>query len=180
MKLLGIVLSFLFGKMNSRNKGIKESALEVFEEVSRRSRKVAFLSVLSIGAISFFCGGLFISIANGTAQYDSAGIIYWSSTFITGLVVSFLAACILAYVFLVAWPGANLQLGASKNIKKEETIHVTEHTSPLEHALSLLIMDFVKEREHRRHTPTATTTPNESYSSDRESHSTHEERSNVH
>lgn len=151
MKMLGLVLSFLFGKMNSKTSSIKESALEIFEEITHRSRKMVFLSILGIGAVAFFTGGLFISLLDATRQYDTQGVVYWSSTLIAGGVIALLAAGLIAYVFMRAWPGASPSNVIMKETKEEVHHH---HTSSLEQALAVLVMDFVKEREHRRAHPT--------------------------
>lgn len=157
MQLLAMIMSFIFGRMNKQTTSIRESALEIFEEAIGKSRKVVVLTLAGLGAVTFFCGGIFIAILDATTQYDRNGFIAFSSTLGAGLTLVLLAAIGFAVVFARAWPGA------TKHVEVREEIH-HHQSSGLEQALSILVMDFVKERELKRQqsapvAPTATTPP---------------------
>lgn len=145
MRWLGMVLSFLFGRMNTKPKSFREIAMEIFDDVSRRSRKVVSLTLAGLAAVIFFCGGVFISIIDGTTQYDRLGAVNWTATFGAGVALILLAVAVFAGVFLRAWPGA---LQRHSRVPPHQETSVLP--SALEQALAALVMDFVKERELRR------------------------------
>ncbi|KHD87799.1 MAG: hypothetical protein OM95_12360 [Bdellovibrio sp. ArHS] len=154
MKWLALVLSFVFGRLNMRPRGFKDAAIEIFDEVSFRSRRMVTLILVGVAAVIFFTGGLFISLLDLSMQWDRTGSILWSATLSTGVGLIVLASAAFAVVFLRAWPGA---VKAKQQIKRklkheqeEEEAELQRHPSSLEQALSALVMDFVKEREIRR------------------------------
>lgn len=143
MQWLAIALSFLFGKKSPRLKSFKEIAVEIFDEIAIKSRPLITLTLTALGAMLLLCGGLFIVILELTAQYDRIGHLSWSATLLGGMGLTFLATFVFATIFLMAWPTPTIPSRSSM----EEPLRTT---SPLEAALSALIMDFVKEREVRR------------------------------
>ncbi|WP_415062569.1 hypothetical protein [Bdellovibrio sp.] len=145
MRWLGMVLSFLFGRLNTKPKSFREIALEIFDDVSRRSRKIVSLTLAGLGAVIFFCGGLFISIIDGTTQYDRFGMVNWTATFGAGVTLILFATAVFAVVFLRAWPGAT-----QRHSRIPPHHEAPPPPSALEQALAALVMDFVKERELRR------------------------------
>jgi hypothetical protein len=102
------------------------------------------LVLAGLSAVIFFCGGLFITILESTLQYDRVGYVTLSSTLGAGIILFCMAALGFAYVFAYAWPGASRQV---KEAVKPEHQH---HASTLEQALTVLVLDFVKDREIRR------------------------------
>lgn len=154
MKWLALVLSFVFGRLNMRPRGFKDAAIEIFDEVSFRSRRMVTLILVGVASVIFFTGGLFISLLDLSMQWDRTGSIVWSATLSTGVGLIVLASAAFAVVFLRAWPGATK---AKQDIKRklkhereEEEMEQHKRPSSLEHALSALVMDYVKEREIRR------------------------------
>lgn len=151
MKWLMLMLTLAFRKFGSRPASLKETALEIFEEVSHKSRRIVSLTLTGIAAVIFFCGGIFISIINATTQYDNNGDIYLTATLSGGLILIAIAAITFGLVFLRAWPGVAQE--RRKPSKEEANVRGTG----LEQALSTLIMDFVKDREMRREGPSSAT-----------------------
>ena len=144
MKLIPMILSFVMGRLNSKHsKGLRESAMEIFDEVTFRSRSIVTLTLGGLGAVILLCGGVFIAILDATTQYDRSGIIVWTATFGAGVTLVLLAGLTFALVFMKAWPRPAL-------VSSKEAPLATAGTSPLEAALATLVMDFVKEREVRR------------------------------
>ncbi|KYG64325.1 hypothetical protein AZI87_13920 [Bdellovibrio bacteriovorus] len=153
MKWLALVLSFVFGRLNMRPRGFKDAAIEIFDEVSFRSRRMVTLILVGVASVIFFTGGLFISLLDLSMQWDRTGSIVWSATLSTGVGLILLASAAFAVVFLRAWPGATKakqQIKRKHKHEQEEEEMDRKRPTSLEHALSALVMDYVKEREIRR------------------------------
>jgi|GEM_PF-1480719 len=148
MKWLAMLLSLVFGRATrSRGPTLKETALEIFNEVIHESRKFITLTMGALAAVLIFCAGFFIALLNGTTQYDRGGSVAWTATLGAGVVLMLLAIAIFGVIFLRAWPGIKQRRIAKQ--KREES-RLYHEAAPLETALSLLVMDFIKEREERR------------------------------
>ena len=145
MKLIPMILSFVMGRLNSKpSKGLREAAMEIFDEVTYRSRRIVTLTLGGLGAVILLCGGVFIALLDATNQFDRTGSIAWTATFGAGVILVLLAGLTFALVFMKAWPRPSFA-------ENQET-HTSAGTSPVEAALATLILDFVKEREARRNT----------------------------
>lgn len=154
MKWLMLMLSFAFRK-SPKTPSLKETALEIFEEVSHKSRRIVSLTLTGIAAVIFFCGGFFISLFNATTQYDSTGNVFLTATLSGGLGLIALAAITFGLVFLRAWPGV---------IEEKHRAKAEQAQAPggsLEQALAMLVRDFVKEREMRRQSEASAEPPEE-------------------
>lgn len=146
MKWLVVALSFIYKKMTSqRSPSLKETAVEIFEEISHKSRRIVALTLAGVGAVIFLTGGFFISLINATTQYDEAGKVAMSATLSGGLGLIVLALITFGVVFLQAWPGIQKRKRHEKELKEAAMAG-----GPLEQALALLVTDYVKEREMRR------------------------------
>jgi len=145
MKWLGLILTFLFEKMTSHGPSLKDSAVAIFEELTYKSRKTMSLILAGFASIIFLCGGFFISLIDATGQFDREGSIRMTSTFIAGLLLVAIAVFVFAWIFGSAWPGVK-----EHAVHAEDTASRAGAGSPLELALSALLMDFVKEREFKR------------------------------
>ncbi|XGC82125.1 hypothetical protein ACES2L_06460 [Bdellovibrio bacteriovorus] len=153
MHWLGMIAKFLFSRMSSSNrhhKSLKDSAVEVFEEISKKSRKIVTLSIMAIGGVLLFVAGFFIALLNLTMQYDRVGYVSFTATLGAGVGLMVVAAAMFAWIFLGAWPGASDTRKAMKKAKKEVKERVEETPNTLEGALSLLVLDYVKERQEKR------------------------------
>lgn len=158
MKWLFVALSFIYRKMTShRSPSLKETAVEIFEEISHKSRKMVALTLAGVAAVIFLTGGFFISLINATTQYDEIGEVAMSATLSGGLGLILLALITFGVVFLQAWPGIKKRKQHEKEMKEAAMAG-----GPLEQALALLVTDFVKEREMRRTARQTGYTPGES------------------
>ncbi len=137
-----IVNALLF---RNKNHSAKDVALEVFEELTFRSRRVITLSLTALASVIFFCGGIFIAVLSATSQYDRSGTILWTSTFGSGVTLIVLASIAFAVVFLRAWPGVH---EAAPRMRSKNA----RPAAGLDEALSALVMDFVDSRRQRRQT----------------------------
>jgi hypothetical protein len=169
LKWIEIIASFFIGKMQpTQGPGLRETAIALFEEITYKSRKTVSLVVISFAAAIFALGGFFISLLNATMQYDRDGVITFTSTFISGLVLIAIAVGTFAWVFGSAWPGTKKFKGLEMHGPKHHAHEPLPHELPerplhqpssLEQALSALVMDFVKERELRRSESAAALSP---------------------
>lgn len=145
MQWLAMIITYFFGRKSNKTKSLKEIAIEIFDEISFRSRKIVTLSMMALGAVIIFCGGFFIALIEATSQYDRVGYVGWSATLVAGLGLIAIASAVFATVFARAWPTP--QSYYHEQIHEQAT---PPPTSGIEAALSALIMDFVKERELKR------------------------------
>lgn len=144
MKWLSLLFSFFLGKFNlSRPQGLsfKESINLLFDEIAYRSRKPAMLALGGLVCVTLLCGGFFMGLIDLTNQYDQEGAVRATAGSITGFALAAIAIGIFTWIFKSAWPGV-------KAVEKTE--EAKENPSGLEQALTLLVMDFIKEREFKR------------------------------
>lgn len=153
MKWLSLILPFFLGfghKPAKPRRSLKETALEIYDAITIRSRTAVFLTMAGLCAIAFICGGFFMFLLESTGQYDRAGVIVWNSTLITSGILVLLALGGLGYVYFMAWPGVRAARNRQE-VREEEERRQHEHpVGSLEQALAALVMDFVKEREFKR------------------------------
>ncbi|MEN0059469.1 MAG: hypothetical protein AAGB31_11590 [Bdellovibrio sp.] len=150
MQWIAMILSFVFGRLNSKPSALRQTALEIFEDVSHHSRKVVALSMAGFASIVLFCGGIFISLLNMTMQYDQAGVITGSATLGAGLTLIVLSAGTFSYIFMTVWPGLRLRSSYLQRKQEAQQQAASSHAPHLEQALAALVMDFVKDREIKR------------------------------
>lgn len=144
MQWLAMIITYFFGRRSSKSKSLKEIALEVYEEISAKSRRLITLTLSGLGAVILFCGGFFVSLLELTSQYDRVGYVSLSATLAAGLTLMICAVVAFMGIFWGAWPNSTQH---SEHSTQEST---AQAASPLENALSVLIMDYVKDRELRR------------------------------
>jgi hypothetical protein len=146
MHWLSLLVSFLVGRFNNaRRPSLKESAVAIIEEVTYKSRKPVAMILGGLACVLLLCGGFFMSLIDLTQQYDQEGIVRFTASFGSGLVLVALTLGAFIWIFASAWPGAN-----AKERLKEKEEGAKAPTSSLEQALATLVMDFVKEREQKR------------------------------
>jgi hypothetical protein len=143
MQWLSLLFSFFLGKFNvSRPPSLKDSVAFVFEEAAYRSRKPAVLILGGLACVLLLCGGFFMGLIDLTTQMDREGVVRASASAVSGFVLVALALGVFFWIFTRAWPGA--RHAKEKQAEKEAS------PGGLEQALTLLVMDFIKEREIRR------------------------------
>jgi len=159
MQWVSLLLSFFLGKFNvARPRGLsfKEGINFLFEEAAYRSRKPAMLALGALVSVTILCGGFFMGVLDLTSQYDRDGYVRSSAGSISGFAMVLIAIGVFTWIFRYAWPGVK----EAKEVKEKETAS----SSGLEYALSLLVLDYIKERElkrneHRQHQPVPTEAP---------------------
>lgn len=154
MHWLSLMLSYFLGKLNfARPPSIKETALQILDEATFRSRKPITLLLAGLACVLFFCGGFFLSLIDFTTQFDREGALLMSARAGSGLILVTLSSGILVWIFTQAWPGVQ-----RKNLFKTEPPSPPKQNT-LEQALALLVMDFIKERENKRQASTGAPPP---------------------
>ena len=150
MKWLSLVLGFLFsGNKSHQSLNFTEIGLEIYDQITIRSRKPIALILCGFASIIFICGGVFISLINVTRQYDLTGEIVLGAVFWSGIAMSLIFLAGYIYVFLHAWTGVKESKARIEADRKAQ--EQAEHQPPgLDQAISLLIMDHIEERKERR------------------------------
>lgn len=162
MHWLSLLVSFLVGKLNNVHRpSFRESAMALIEELTYKSRKPAAMVLAGLACVLLLCGGFFMSVIDLTRQYDREGVVRFTASTGSGLVLVVLTLAAFIWIFTSGWPGAN----AKERLQREKEEASKASPSTLEQALATLVLDFVKEREqkrelHAQHTPPVSgTTP---------------------
>lgn len=144
MRWLSLIFSFLAGRWNgARAPGLQETMSFLFAEAALRSRKPAVLVLGGLTCVLILCGGFFLSLIDLTTQIDREGTLSMTAQTLAGLALVLLSASVFYWIFNHAWPGL-------KSNSKPKDLPSPAPASSLEQALSLLVMDFVKERQLKR------------------------------
>lgn len=161
MKWLGLVFPFLYKYLNPPTTGsqmsLKATALDIYDAITLKSRSVVFISIGAIAGFAVMCGSFFMFLIDSTRQYDFSGVILWNATLTVSSILFLCSIAVLAYVYFYAWPGAeapseNLLRSGVQAGPRHSYSSATNHKAPssIENALSLLVLDYVQERQEKR------------------------------
>lgn len=141
MKLLLLLGSFLIGNIQSLFKNPREA---LTQQIILKIRALTALLLTSVGALALFCCGFYMFLSHVATQLDNSGAVQWTATLVISASLSLASLWVLIFSLRSkAWLKATgLQASSAKSSGKQ--------TSPLENAVALLIVDFIKEREQRR------------------------------
>ena len=140
LKVLTYLISFFVGRYQS---ALKTPSLIIVDQIMLRARKLMMNSMVSLIASLLLTGGVLITLIEFTSQIDRFGVVWPSAALIGGLLLSAFSLAGLIYSFKSA------SLFKSSSIITNVQA-APKQPSPLEEALGILVMDFVKERrEHR-------------------------------
>ena len=158
LKILSVIASFLFGKQMSSGPSYEDLVDYAFE----RLRSIVNSAAIGLSGIVLVITGFIFTTFNLLNQYDQHASVAMTAVAAGGLVL-----CVVGLGFILfASRKTKTPLEKSEGLK-------THHpaASPLEEALSLLVMDFVKarqeDREQERH-------KNPEYSTDHFNHQSNE------
>lgn len=151
MKWLSLLFPLLLKQLNPAIETLSQSSLQLREEMSLKSRKIALIILAGIATTILFAGGLLLSLMEAARQLDNSNALQVNAVIATGfsLCVASLLAAVLAFR---SWPGVR----ARKQRLKQERAQLRAQREQLGQAVSLdqavamLILDFVKEREQKR------------------------------
>ena len=152
---LAIVIStvtFLMGRYKSILGTSTEPHLEqvldrALDKTLDKARQ--FLSTVIIGWIgtALFCAGVIIAVMNVASQYDEEGYVFFTATIAVGLVLAVFGG--LGLFWMGSQKSASEVSVKKRQQQQQETVQA-KPSSPLETAIAMLVMDFVKERESHR------------------------------
>ncbi len=136
-------LNYFIGRKNI----IGEKSLEISAEILNQLRRILILVVLTLGSLALFCMGVSHLIERFLNNIDTGVAIFTPSIW---FILGFLVICV--GVMIYATRKQNW-LDIFKAEKKEEApaqAPLLGGSGQLESVISLLILDFVKERESKR------------------------------
>lgn len=153
IKILSYLFSYFAGRYNSV---LKPSTLLIIDQLLVRARKLVMTSSIMFISSLLLAGGVLISLIEFTSQIDRYAVVWPSATLIGGLSLSVIALGVLIFSFTSRT--FDLRYVRSKNSRRHESLFDSRKSesssprtqSPVEEALSLLIMDFVNERKQNR------------------------------
>lgn len=133
-------LNYFVGRGNL----ISEKSLEISAEILNQLRRILILVVLTLGSLALFCMGMSHLIERFLNNIDNGAALFTPSIW---FILGFLIICI--GVMIYATNKSNW-LDIFKAEKKETPPSVPAGGNQLESVISLLILDFIKEREAKR------------------------------
>ena len=136
---------FLLNYFLGKKKIIGEKSWEISAEILNQLRKILILVVLTVGSLALFCLGMSYLIERFLNNLDNGQALFTPSIW---FILGFLFICIGVMVYATRkqnW------LNIFKSERKEEvTSQAPSGINAIESVLSLLILDFIKEREQKR------------------------------
>lgn len=136
---------FFFNYMLGKKNFIGEKSLEISAEILNQLRRILILVVLTVGSLALFCMGMSFLIERFLNNLDSGATLFTPSIW---FILVFLVICI--GIMLYATRKQNW-IDIFKSEKKEvPQASVPTGANQIESVISLLILDFIKEREHKR------------------------------
>lgn len=134
-------LNYFLGKKSF----IGEKSLEISAEILNQLRRILILVVLTIGSLTLFCMGMSYLIERFLNNLDNGQSLFTPSIW---FILAFQVICIAVMVYATRkqnW------LDIFKAERKEvQTSSVPAGGNAIESVISLLILDFIKERELKR------------------------------
>lgn len=130
---------------------IGEKSLEISAEILNQLRRILILVVLTIGSLALFCMGMSYLIDRFLTNLDHGDALFTPSIW---FILGFLAVCIGIMVYATNkknW--MDIFRSGKKEVPTSNTPQLPASGNAIESVLSLLILDFIKEREHNRAHP---------------------------
>lgn len=126
---------------------IGEKSLEISAEILNQLRRILILVVLTLGSLALFCMGMSHLIERFLNNIDTGAALFTPSIW---FILGFLVICVGVMIYAT---NKNNWLDIFKADKKETPAPAPVASNQLESVLSLLILDFIKEREAKRAQP---------------------------
>ncbi len=140
-KLGEFFLNYFLGRGNM----IGQKSLEISAEILNQMRRVLILVVLTIGSLALFCMGMSYLIERFLNNLDNGEALFTPSIW---FILVFQLVCVGIMIYAT---NKNNWLDIFKSEKKEELPQQPGVMgSQLESVISLLVLDFIKERESKR------------------------------
>jgi ABC-type multidrug transport system fused ATPase/permease subunit len=134
-------LNYILGKKNF----IGEKSLEISADILNQLRRILILVVLTLGSLTLFCMGMNYLIERFLNNLDNGQSLMTPSIY---FILFFLALCLGVMVYATRkqnW----LSIFKAENIQAPAP-RIATGNNQIESVISLLILDFIKERELKR------------------------------
>lgn len=146
MKILMLLGSFILGNAKALFKNPGEA---LTQQIILNIRALTVVILSSIGGLALFCCGIYMLVSNVATQLDAGGPLQATATLIVASSLSLISLGVMIFSLRAqTWLRATGFQNASAKKSKQ--------TSPIESAIALLVMDFIKERERQRERPDKT------------------------
>lgn len=142
-KIGEFILNYFIGRTNI----LSEKSLEISAEILNQLRRILILVVLTLGSLALFCMGMSHLIERFLNNIDHGDALFTPSIW---FILGYLAVC---FGIMIYATRKQNWMDIFKAGKKEETssqASILGGSGQLESVISLLILDFVKERESKR------------------------------
>lgn len=156
-KLVEPLLTLMAGQRQM----ITEKSLKLSAEILNQLRKVITLVAMLLGSLVLFCLGMSYFIDRTLDQLDNGAFSFTPSLI---FLVVFMFICLVVVLYAT---NKNVWTNIFKKDRDEEEAERLENqrtqretSNPIETAISLLILDIVKEREEKRKNPSTNSTEN--------------------
>ena len=125
---------------------IGEKSLEISAEILNQMRRILILVVLTLGSLTLFCLGMNYLIERFLNNLDNGQFVFTPSIW---FILGFLVLCVGVMVYAT---NKKNWLSIFKSEKKETPAPALSSAgaNQIESVISLLILDFIKERELKR------------------------------
>jgi len=143
LRLLTLVATFFIGRYKAAASADGGSiAMPIVEMAMNQGRRVALLICSALIFSLLMVGGFFITLIEGSFAYEAEGVLYPTTLFKAGLLLFLASIGAITFIF------ARKQ---NWSVTPAEPKREARSSHPIEDAVIMLIHDFVKERESRRH-----------------------------
>lgn len=139
-KMAELFFKFMMGQRSL----ISERSQEISVEILNQIRRILILVVVTLGALTMFCMGMSHLIERVLTKLDDGSFLFTPSI---GVILGFIAVCIGVLIYST---NKNVWLGIFKKEPVAQTAQAPLATSTVESVISLLVLDFIKEREFSR------------------------------
>lgn len=139
---------FFFNYFIGKKSIIGERSLEISAEILNQLRRILILVVLTLGSLVLFCMGMNYLIERFLNNLDSGQFIFTPSIW---FILGFQAVCVGIMVYATNkknW--LDIFKSEKKEVEASENKPALAGHSQLESVVSLLILDFIKDREFKR------------------------------
>jgi Na+/proline symporter len=134
-------LNYFLGKKNL----LGEKSLEISAEILNQMRRILILVVMTMGSLALFCMGMGHLIERFLNNIDNGQALFTPSIW---FILGFLVIC--AGIMVYATRKQNWLDIFQREKKVAAPSQLPQGSGQLESVLSLLILDFIKEREQKR------------------------------
>lgn len=146
LKLIEPMASLFLGQRQM----ISEKSIRLSQEILNQLRRVITLVAMLVGSLVLFCLGMSYFIDRTLDQLDGGNFSFTPSLIFLSI---FMAVCLIVVFYSTnksVWTSVFKKDQEEEEAKQQKAEVPNQGANPIETAVSLLILDFVKEREFNR------------------------------